>query len=61
VRLFGASMTVKVPMPGVTNGGAVYCSGTRIEGGSSSPYRHTGCPPTMTVVPVPIKGTGAMS
>src|SRR5438132_8387435 len=61
VRLLGISVSVSVPMPGVTNGGAVYVSGARNAIGCSSPWTQTGWLLTSTVRPVPMSGTGATS
>src|SRR5919199_4642600 len=42
VRLFGMRVSVNVPIPGVTNGGAVYISGPRTAIGNSSPCTQIG-------------------
>src|SRR3954462_13872700 len=59
VRFDGDRVRVSVPVPGVTNGGAVYGSGPRSAVGSSSPWRHANWLLTCTSVLVPVSGTGA--
>ncbi len=52
------SVTETVPVPGVTKGGAVYGSGIKSIGGSSSPSRQMGIIFTITSVLVPTSGIG---
>src|SRR4051794_37891567 len=59
LRFVGARMICSEPVPGVTNGGAVYMSGDCNDIGSSSPCRQMSWPPICTLVLDPCNGTGA--
>src|SRR5579863_7293747 len=59
VRFDSYRVTVKVPKPEIVNGGAVYSSGSRRLGGSSSPSRHAVDPQTISDSADPSRGTGA--
>lgn len=60
VMFVGINMTITVPTPGVTKGGAVYGIGLFNAGGNSSPIKQAGILFTIRLVLVPIRGMGDM-